>query len=281
MSFFHEISLPKNVGINMANKISLNKKRTYLSYIKSNFDRLSGREISRRLRIGKTTVNRWSKDLGLKYPKNTVNENFFNELNEKSSYFLGYIFADGNISWNTKKGYYSTTITASEKDKEHLEKLRFLISSTKPLIYSSKTKSYRLIINSKKLCKKLMEYGLTPRKSLTIKFPNIPLSQLKHFVRGVIDGDGNVRYVKRKRSPYFEITIASGSKKFCECLIKSIKQSIGLSANIRKVGNNTHIIQYSCNRGEKLAEYIYSNSNIFLERKYLVYKNNILGGKLK
>ena len=106
MPFFHEISFSQNMDITMANKISLNQKRKYLSFIKVNFSRLSGREIARILQIGKTTVNRWSRELGLEYQKNTVDENFFNELNEKSSYLLGYIFADGNIAWDTKKGYY-------------------------------------------------------------------------------------------------------------------------------------------------------------------------------
>lgn len=257
--------------------ISQNKKREYLPFIKLNFNKISQRKIAKNLGIGKTTVNRWSSELGLKFKKHSVNEEFFNEFNEQSCYILGLIFSDGNISWNPRKGYYSTTITASEKDKNHLENIRKIMSSTKPLLYSPKTKSYRLIINNKKTCKKLMQLGVTPKKSLTIKFPNIPKNYLRHFIRGVIDGDGNVRYVKRKRSPYFEITLASGSKAFCEGFIHSIKQNVGVNANIRKVGKNTNIIQYSCSRGERLARYIYSNADIFLKRKYLQYKNKIGG----
>ena len=107
---------------------------------------------------------------------------------------------------------------------------------------------------------------------------NLSNNLLRHFIRGVIDGDGNVRYVNRKRSPYFEITIASGSKSFCEGLIKAVRENTGISANARKINENLYIIQYSCSRGEKLAEFIYSEADIFLERKYLQYKNNILEG---
>lgn len=277
MPLFDEISLSRSSSI-MTNKISNIQKSEYLPFIKENFGVLSEREIARRLRLGKTTVNRWSRELGLVPVKHIVNEVFFDNLDEKLAYLLGYIYADGNIAWDTKKGYYSMTITASEKDKGHLERLRSLMSSTKPLLYSAKTKSYRLIVNNKELCKKLMEYGLTPKKSLTIEFPNIPSEQFRHFLRGIIDGDGNVRYVNRKRSPYFEITIASGSKTFCEGLIGAIKDSIGISANIRKAGNNLYIIQYSCSREKKLAKFVYSNANIFLERKYLQYKNNVMEG---
>ncbi|MGV8140913.1 MAG: LAGLIDADG family homing endonuclease [Candidatus Woesearchaeota archaeon] len=252
--------------------IPKDKKEEHVKYIKSNFYKHSQREIARKLKVGKTTINRWSNEVGLKFKKHAANSNFFDRLNEESAYILGLIFADGNISWDTKKGYYTLTITAAKKDKEHLERIRQIMSSTKPLIYAVKTKSYRLIINDKKLCKRLMYLGVIPKKSLIVKFPQIPKVYLRHFIRGVIDGDGNIRYVKRQRSPYFEITIASGSTAFCEGFIKAIKDCIGIDANIRKVGQNTKIIQYSCSRGEKLAEYIYAKANIFLERKYKEYE---------
>ncbi len=263
----------------MAATIPKHKKREYLLFIRSNFEKHSQRKIANLLGVGKTTVNRWCRELSLIFKKHTVNENFFDEFNEFSSYILGLIFSDGSISWNPKKGYYSLTITASEKDKDHLEKIRRIMYSTKPLLYSAKTRSYRLIVNNKKLCRKLIKLGVIPRKSLIVEFPNIPKDQLKHFIRGVIDGDGTVRFVDRKRSPYFEISIASGSIRFCEGLVDSIKQNVGVNTNIRKLKNNIFIMQYSCTRGKKLADYIYSQANIFLERKYLPYKKNINGGR--
>lgn len=256
-------------------KILISQKKACLLFIKDNFNKLSERKMAKKLNIGKTTVNKWVRELGLKHQKHTVNENFFNQLNEKSSYLLGYILADGNINWNTDKSYCALTITASAKDVIHLERLRETISSTKPLVYSPKTNSYRLIVNSKKLCQKLMSLGITPRKSLTVRFPDLPKAQIKHFIRGVIDGDGNVRFVNRKRSPYFEITIASGSKLFCKGLIEAIKNIIGINANIRQANKNVYVVQYSCSRGKKLAKFIYSDANILLERKYLEFKNNI------
>src|SRR3989338_2751074 len=279
LPIFDEISLSR-ISSNMTNKISNIKKLEHLPFIRKNFGVLSGREIARRLGIGKTTINRWSGELGLVPIKHTVNESFFDVLNEKSAYLLGYIYDDGNINWNIDKSYWALTITASAKDKNHLETLRNILSSTKPLLYSYKTNSYRLIANSKKLCQNLIELGVVPRKSLIVKFPNLPNNNLlRHFIRGIIDGDGNVRYVNRKRSPYFEITIASGSKAFCEGLIKAVKENTGISANSRKINENLYIIQYSCARGEKLAEFIYSGADIFLERKFLPFKNNIMGGK--
>ncbi len=277
LPIFDKILLSRSSSI-MTNKISSIQKLEHLPFIKRNFGVLSEREIARRLGIGKTTINRWSRELGLEPVKHTVDESFFDDLNEKSAYLLGYIYADGNINYNLDKCYWALTITASAKDRIHLENLRVMLSSTKPLLFSAKTNSYRLIANSKKLCQSLIGLGVVPRKSLIVKFPHLPNNFLRHFIRGIIDGDGNVRYVNRKRSPYFEITIASGSKAFCEGLIKAVEKNTGISANARKINQNLFIIQYSCSRGEKLAEFVYSDANIFLERKYLPYRDNINGG---
>ena len=257
----------------MGKTISSDKKTELLPYISSNLGKISLRQIARNLNLGKTTINRWAHELGFKHKKHTVNENFFDTLTEESAYLLGFIYADGNVSWNPKKGYQSLTITASAKDKEHLEKLRHYLSSTKPLLYSKMTNSYRLIANSKNLCLKLMKLGVIPNKSLFVNFPNfIPPKQLPHFIRGIVDGDGHIRYVKREKSPYFEITISSGSERFCTGFIKAIEKLIGIKAKIRKVGENTNLIQYSCSRGEKLAKLIYTNSNIYLKRKFKHYE---------
>lgn len=247
-------------------------KNYCVKYIKENFGRLSERKMARRLKIGKTTVNRWRSELGLKVKKHTVNEIFFKNKNPEMYYVLGYIISDGNISWNPKRSYRSLTITAAEKDKNHLNRIKNILNSSKELLYSPKTKSYRLIVCNRNICLDLMKLGVMPKKSLIVDFPNIPKNFLNHFIRGIIDGDGNVRYVNRKRSPYFEITISSGSEKFCRGLRKNILLNLGIDVNIRKIKDNLFILQYSCKRGLKLAEWIYKDATLFLDRKLQQYK---------
>ena len=84
LPIFDEISLSR-ISSNMTNKISNIQKLEHLPFIRKNFGVLSGREIARRLGIGKTTINRWSGELGLVPIKHTVNESFFDVLNEKSA----------------------------------------------------------------------------------------------------------------------------------------------------------------------------------------------------
>ena len=229
---------------------------------------MSGREIAKNLGVGKTAVHRWAKELGFQFTKYSVNEDFFDRWSETSAYVLGFIFADGNVAWNLKKCYWALTITAAEKDRTHLERIRRLMKITKPLLYSNKTKSYRMIISNKPLCSKLIKLGVVPRKSLIVAFPEIPEPFLRHFLRGVIDGDGWVRYNDRKRSPYLEIGVSSGSPRFCESLTKAVYANYGIYSKPRLLNGNTFVVSYTCTRAQKLAELIYLNATIFLKRKF-------------
>lgn len=241
-------------------------------YIRDFFGKISQREIARRLKIGKTTVNRWAKDLGFYFIRHTVDDNYFKNLSPDMAYVLGYISADGNVSWDIAKGYNSLTITAAEKDKNHLGKMRKLLKSTKPLLYGRSTKSYRLIVNSKQICQDLMKFGIIPRKSLVIKFPNLPDEYLKDYIRGCIDGDGSLRYFKRPRSPYFELSVCSGSRDFIESLEDKIFQKMEINSRITKTKNNCFLLRYSCQRGLKLAQWIYEDADLYLPRKFIIYQ---------
>ena len=228
----------------------------------------SQRTLAKEFGVGKTTANRWARELGFVPVRHSVDENFFDSWNEYSSYILGYAFADGNVAWNLEKSYWTFTISACEKDAAHLERMRLLLKSSKPLLYSPKTKSYRLKATSRILCKKLIRKGVIPKKSLVVRFPDVPEGFLRHFIRGVVDGDGTVRFFDRKRSPYFEISICSGSIAFLQGLASRIRHAYGIPANVRAVAAHLFVVGYSCSRGEKLAQILYEDSNIFLQRKF-------------
>lgn len=238
-------------------------------FISEHFGKISQREIGRRLQIGKTTVNNWSRSLGLIFHKHTADDNYFKKWSSEMAYILGYISADGNVAWDEKKGYYSMTITAAEKDKEHLERIRLLLRSTKPLLYGASTKSYRLIVNSKQICRDLISFGIVPRKSLILKFPDIIDRHLKDYIRGYVDGDGSLKYFNRPRSPYFELSVCSGSKDFILKLEEKIFFKLDIHSKISKT--SCYILRYSCARGLKMAEWLYKDRDLFLKRKFNKY----------
>lgn len=246
-------------------------KKYARNFIADNFGRISQRKIAKILGIGKTTVNIWAEDLGYKFKKHTVDDNYFNNWSKEMAYIFGYICADGNVAWNPAKGYYCLTITASAKDKEHLEKIRKILKSTKSLLYAKSTNSYRLIVNSKTICHKLMSMGVLPKKSLILKFPKVSSRFMKDFIRGYVDGDGSLRYFDRERSPYFELSISSGSRVFLEVLENKIDECLNINSKISKNKNECYLLRYSCARGLKLAEWLYKDADFYLERKFNKY----------
>ncbi len=247
-------------------------KAFYLDYISGNFGVISEREMARKLKIGKTTVNRYRKELGIEIKKNTVNEHFFKKFTREMSYILGFVFTDGNVSYKPEESRWTLTITQSEKDFSHLERIRNILGSSKELLYSPKTKSYRLTVANRIICEDLIKLGVIPRKSLVVDFPDIPKEVLPDFIRGVIDGDGSISYFDRKRSPYFRIIIFSGSKKFLDKLENAVKNSIGVSSRVRTHHKNTFSLPYTCKRASVLADWIYKDTNLYLGRKYINYE---------
>ena len=47
---------------------------------------------------------------------------------------------------------------------------------------------------------------------------------------------------------------------------------MGIYAKVRQHKNNVYILQYSCQRGLKLAGWIYKNKNLYLDRKFQQYQ---------
>jgi hypothetical protein len=251
--------------------ITPEKKKALKPILQANFGKISQREVARRLGLGKTTVNGWNAEMGLRHEKISCNELFFDSWTEDSGYVLGYIYADGNTQNNPGRSRWALTITASEKDVDHLDRVRQLLQVTKPLLYSAKTRSCRMIISNRALVEKLIGIGVNPRKSLVVEFPRIPNVYLRHFIRGVVDGDGSVSYFNRKRSPYFEIRIFSGSRRFLVGASQAIETVTTISANVQHSHGNTYVIRYSSSRGERLGAWLYDDAHIFLERKHQAY----------
>lgn len=122
-----------------------------------------------------------------------IDEQFFRTWTPQMAWVLGVIFTDGCMYENEMGG----RIAISSVDAEMLEEIRSHLSSTKEIKQLKqsydKTKSILLFEFFREDMRKDLEYlGLTPRKSLTMKFPEVPKQFVRHFIRGCWDGDGSV-----------------------------------------------------------------------------------------
>ncbi|MFH1430620.1 MAG: LAGLIDADG family homing endonuclease [Candidatus Uhrbacteria bacterium] len=124
----------------------------------------------------------------------SCNVSLFDAWTPHGSYLLGFFAADGSMYRNPRGSYY---IDFTSTDRELITSTRTIlrarqqISVLPPGRRAQKTR-YDIQIDCRALYEKLREMGFTERKSLTLRFPNIPDHELSHFVRGYFDGDGNI-----------------------------------------------------------------------------------------
>lgn len=166
---------------------------------------MSIRKTAKFFNITRTMPEKASKQIGNRRKKYSLNiDKIFNLELEDSMYWLGFIAADGCIN---KKSENNMNLEVGLKydDITHLEKMQSFFETdykvkekTSSLKYKNgeKYKSCRIVIYNTELCKKLIDIGITPRKSLIYKIDKKISTHrnFKHFIRGYLDGDGCFTY---------------------------------------------------------------------------------------
>ena len=217
------------------------------------------------------------KSKGIHLRKYPLNESYFDNIDcEEKAYFLGLLYADGCNHYNDKKK--KVTISLQFGDKEILSKFSTALYGV-DFLQSIKGRNggqdqFRLNISSKHISNKLNELGCIPNKSLLLKFPEWLRSDLKqHFIRGYFDGDGSLSSSKRRLINDYQWSLVS-TRDFCNEISKIISSELGIHV-IKKDTCGNGITTTICVRGNnqilKLSNWIYADSNVYLERKYKKY----------
>ena len=220
------------------------------------------------LRKHNVTIRTLAEQQRFNYPRDS---NFFKNIDsDTKAYWLGFLFADGNISYNKNE----IRLNLQAQDIDALIKFRNAIKAKNAIIDSQKTingKTYYMksfAIKDKKLKEDLIKLGCTPRKSLTANFPTILADEYyMSFIRGYFDGDGSIHYTTSK----------TGHKKYrisflgTKDMIDNIKNILGVSHLAIQKNNNYYVLQISGNKQlVGILNKIYENSTpeTRLDRKY-------------
>lgn len=205
-----------------------------------------------------------------------IDENLFNKIDcEWKAYFLGLLFADGNVHKNNIK------LALQFKDKLILEKLnKIVFNGDKNLTHCKGQKivtklgkeywgkdKFLLEISNKKISEAIRDLGCVSNKSLILKFPNeeqVPKEFLNHFIRGYFDGDGTIFNRKNTKQLGFKIL---GSKYFIPKLKEYFINNLELELKIRERGNILSLETYDREKIQIIYQFMYKDSNLFLERK--------------
>lgn len=199
-----------------------------------------------------------------------MNENAFDNIHtEEQFYWLGFMYADGNISSVGNR----IEVRLSYKDLEHLEKFRkFLNLSTKIKTGVCNGNPFcHLSIRNKHMWNTLYSYGCIPRKSLILTYPNISTltgENVYHFIRGYVDGDGCLCTYMRRNTMQTRLDLV-GTEAFLE-KIKEKLQEKGYIKNktSKNWKNQAYSLTYSNVPSRRIARLLYVHATIYLERKY-------------
>ena len=204
-------------------------------------------------------------------------ETVFDKIdNEEASYWLGFLFADGNISSTGNR----LEVRLSIKDLSHLEKFRnFLKLSTEIRTGTCNGNGFcHLSIRNEHLWNSLNKLGCHPQKSLILEFPKIDIfignkkELIKHFIRGYVDGDGCLSLYKQSNGSIRTELNLVGTLSFVTSVNKLFKNKGYIrNKSCNNWENKSYSLSFSSVPSRKIARFLYENSSIYLERKYNKY----------
>lgn len=223
----------------------------------------------------------WKRSGKITKKKYHVNDSYFKVINtEEKAYILGFLCADGHIS------HTDIRIEVAEKDIDILYKIRKALNSNHPIRDTYKKNPYKnskrtnLTLKIVKICgvhltRPLLNMGLGGKKTYTLNssvLNYVPKYLIRDFLRGYFDGDGNVFYGKKYTSGIKYNINVCGNEEF---LLNTFQKYFPTTNKLYKDLYSKQCWVWKISSKERVLEflrYLYYNSSIFLDRKYLAFR---------
>lgn len=212
--------------------------------------------------------------------KYQINQCYFDNIdNEWKAYWLGFLYADG---WNTSSKNIMG-LRLCEIDKEHIFRFKKSLQCDNKVYFdkpkqveiygklSNSCGSVSIMISNKHLTQRLSELGCIEHKTAVLQFPDfniVPEYLMRHFIRGFFDGDGWVSVLKNTTAPSIGFV---GMESFIIPLSQYLISKLDLTPvkHSRKKNAKTIEIDWcSLVDVERIFNFLYNDSNIFLQRKF-------------
>jgi intein-encoded DNA endonuclease-like protein len=271
--------MPLGYDITLEQELEIVKLYSKKESIKSIVEKtgLCKESVRNKLRKHGVKINRSNKN----NQKWTVNQSYFKQIdtNEKA-YWLGFIYADGNVYQNASSYASVFNINLKSSDKYIIELIKKDMEYSGP-IFTRKYKddkyesAHGIAVCDKEFVDYLVNVGCIPRKSLTLKFPTVdqlPVKFIPHFIRGYFDGDGCVTKKDKNRISIFASMVGTLD------MMENIREYL-TDRGVKKIGIHKHKNQFCLVIGgmEELARYysiIYAEkTDHFLARKHNIFVN--------
>lgn len=237
-------------------------------------------DIAKKYRVDKRIVTGWFKEFGINVKdyyefRLSYNVHVFDTIdNEEKAYWLGFLYADGCVSYTASRNCYCIGIALKSTDVEHLKKFKNFLQDTRESSIRISTRTFNgkefevcsYQIYNEHLAKTLINLGCIIRKSLALTFPDSNVFKEPNlvfdFIRGYVDGDGCLSH--KRKNPRISIL---GTNEFLTEVIKYFPQF----NKVYKSGNQ-FVIDTSGDKAKVIANKLYGHATIYLDRKYEKFK---------
>lgn len=202
----------------------------------------------------------------------SVKENYFEKIEtEKQAYYLGLFIADGCV-YRFRTNTMLNILSLQEKDSYMIEQFAKDVCASRKIVRDKRDGSLSITVTSNKMANDLSKYGVVESKTFKTYLPQVSNTLYSHLLRGILDGDGNVGYrVTNKGYGRWQVTFC-GSYKLMQDIHDFFVNNLGVfSTKITKEGNIFSIRWTSKKDFYLICNFLYSNSHIYLKRKYEVF----------
>lgn len=214
---------------------------------------------------------------------------------EEAAYWVGMLMADGCVYYHTagrgESHYLHLGLHA--KDLSHIEKYKSFLRAEQKIVHTSvlrkpvrdkppvRVDMCELRIGSRQLVADLAKYGVVPRKSKIAEV--VGLENNRHFWRGVIDGDGNLRWTTNARLPdqHPRACLQVIGSKFLMSQFERYCNSIVGAAGKAHRSRECWAFLLNSNKAADMIAHLYMNCTTALDRKMALAHEILCGWELR
>ena len=211
------------------------------------------------------------------------NSDYFKNIDcSAKAYWLGFLYADGQVIYDEARRSYECSIQLQSGDIAALYDLNNRLGGIHQIEFKHReqqildnpeisiTNSYVLRIFSKELVSDLIKHNVIPNKTQSSIYPVVSKDLFFDFLRGYIDGDGCIYYNVKKNVVAVHITGAH--EEVFKYLQTVLRDDYNISSGVYSETDRKYRIMITGKNAMKLLDLIYKDAATpKLERKYNKY----------
>ena len=204
-----------------------------------------------------------------RWSRTFVRHDYFARIDRpQQAYVAGLLAADGNVLERQKR----ISLELSIRDLELVEQVRDEFAPGFPVrrrVRRTGRTSAVLAITSAELCADLAALGISPRKSLILRWPQHLKGDLaRAFLLGYFDGDGFVTWSRTGRHAYPRWGLY-GTKSFLTSAMQLVSDELGISPRRVRPKPATRICVLAISGADAFAvdRWLHSDDGLGLDRK--------------